>query len=63
MCDAVVLAADPLPNRTIDGAVLPGSAQVTFVQPAAPRDAGERFDAARRAATEWLDAAGKVVLA
>ena len=63
MCDADVLAADPLPSRNIDGAVLPGSAQVTFVQPVAPRDAGERFDAARRAASEWLDAAGKVVLA
>jgi hypothetical protein len=63
MCDAVVLAADPLPSRNIDGAVLPGSAQVTFVQPVAPRDAGERFDAARRVASEWLDAAGKVVLA
>jgi Pyridine nucleotide-disulphide oxidoreductase len=62
-CDAVVLAADPLPNRNIDGAVLPGSAQVTFVQPAAPRAAGERFDAARRAAGEWLEAAGEVVLA
>jgi hypothetical protein len=60
-CDAVVLAADPVPNRNVDGAVLPGSARVTFVQPAGPADAGLRFDAARQAAGEWLDATGKVV--
>lgn len=61
-CDAVVLAADPVPNRNVDGAVLPGAAGVTFVQPAAPLDVGGRFDAARRAASEWLRATGKVVL-
>ena len=32
-CDAVVLAADPVPSRNVDGAVRPGSPGVTFVQP------------------------------
>jgi hypothetical protein len=58
-CDAVVLAADPVPNRNIDGAVLPGSPGVTFVQPVAPDDIAGRFGAARRAAAAWLGATGK----
>jgi hypothetical protein len=61
-CDAVVLAADPVPSRNIDGAVLPGSDHVTFIQPAAPRDIGGRLAAAQRAACEWLRATGKVVV-
>jgi flavin-dependent dehydrogenase len=55
-CDAVVLAADPVPNRNVDGAVLAGSPGVTFVQPTAPGDLSGRFSAARRAAAEWLSA-------
>jgi hypothetical protein len=58
-CDAVVLAADPVPNRNIDGAVLPGSPGVTFVQPVAPDDLAGRFGAARRAAAEWLGLTGE----
>ena len=60
-CDAVVLAADPVPNRNVDGAVRPGSPGVTFVQPTSPYDVAERFAAARGAAREWLRATGKVV--
>jgi hypothetical protein len=60
-CDAVVLAADPVPNRNVDGAVLAGSPGVTFVQPTSPYDAAGRFGAARRAAREWLCATGKVM--
>jgi hypothetical protein len=55
-CDAVVLAADPVPNRNIDGAVLTGSPGVTYVQPVSPHDIAGRFDSARHAAREWLDA-------
>lgn len=53
-CDGVVLAADPVPNRNIDGAVLPGSPRVTYVQPVSPQDILGRFDAARRMARGWL---------
>ena len=42
-CDAVVLAADPVPNRNVDGAVRPGSPGVTFVQPATPYDVAGLF--------------------
>jgi hypothetical protein len=59
-CDAVVLAAGPVPNRNVDGAVRPGSPGVTFVQPASPHDIAGRFGAARCAAREWLRATGKV---
>jgi len=57
----VVLAADPVPNRNVDGAVLAGSPGVTFVQPASPPDVAGRFAAARCAAREWLSATGKVM--
>jgi hypothetical protein len=60
-CDAVVLAADPVPNRNVDGAVRPGSPGVTFVQPASPHDIAGRFGAARCAAREWLRTTGKVL--
>jgi hypothetical protein len=53
-CDGVVLAGDPAPARNIDGAVLPGAAGVTFVQPLTPLDPAGRFDAARDAARRWL---------
>jgi hypothetical protein len=53
-CDGVVLAGDPAPARNIDGAVLPGAAGVTFVQPLTPLDPAGRFHAARDAAHRWL---------
>ena len=58
-CDGVVLAGDPAPARNIDGAVLPGAAGVTFVQPLTPLDPAGRFDAARDAAHRWLRTTGK----
>ncbi len=53
-CDGVVLAGDPVPARNIDGAVLPGAAGVTFVQPLVPLDPVGRFHAAQDAARRWL---------
>jgi hypothetical protein len=53
-CDGVVLAGDPVPARNIDGAVLPGAARVTFVQPLTPPDPAGRFRAAQEAARRWL---------
>jgi len=53
-CDGVVLAGDPAPARNIDGAVLPGAAGVTFVQPLTPPDPAGRFRAAQDAARRWL---------
>jgi hypothetical protein len=53
-CDGVVLAGDPAPARNIDGAVLPGAAGVTFVQPLTPSDPAGRFHAAQEAARRWL---------
>jgi pyruvate/2-oxoglutarate dehydrogenase complex dihydrolipoamide dehydrogenase (E3) component len=57
-CDAVILAADPRPNRNIEGALLDGSDGVTFLQPIRPHGPVERHNAGRAAAQAWLDANG-----
>lgn len=59
-CDGLVLAADPVPNRNIDGAVLPDSPSVTFIQPLTPHDPASRYRAARAVARQWLHTNGKV---
>lgn len=53
-CDAVVLAADPRPNRNVEGALLEGSTGVTFLQDVAPTGFPDRFLAGRAAARLWL---------
>lgn len=58
VCDAVILAADPQPNRNINGALLDGDPAVTFVQGAAPRIPEDRYRAGHDAARAWLDAHG-----
>lgn len=59
-CDAVVLADQPVANRNVDGAVLPGSAGVTFVQPVTPIGGPARYDNAHQVATAWLAGRRKV---
>ena len=54
-CDAVVLAADPRPNRNIEGALAEGAPAVTFHQPLRPYGARQRYELAVRSAREWLD--------
>lgn len=61
-CDAVILAADPVPNRNVDGAVLDDSDGVTFVQPLSPADHVARFHAAQATARQWLHAQEEVAL-
>lgn len=58
VCDAVVLAADPRPNRNIEGALLEESTGVTFFQPVDPSEPVARYQAAQRAAQEWLSTNG-----
>ena len=53
-CDAVVLAADPRPDRTIEGALAEGAPAVTFHQPLRPYGARQRYELAVRSAREWL---------
>ena len=53
-CDAVVLAADPRPNRDIDGALAEGAPAVIFHQPLRPYGARQRYELAVRSAREWL---------
>ena len=53
-CDAVVLAADPRPNRNIEGALAEGAPAVTFHQPPRPYGARRRYELAVRSAREWL---------
>jgi D-hydroxyproline dehydrogenase subunit alpha len=53
-CDAVVLAAPGRPLRNVDGAVLPGSAGVTFVQPDGANMSVDAVVAAARAAAAEL---------
>jgi hypothetical protein len=52
-CDAVVIAAPSRPQRDVDGAILPGSAGVTFVQPGGA-DVDAVVSAARAAAADLL---------
>jgi hypothetical protein len=59
-CDAVVLAADPRPNRNIAGALTEGAPAVTFHQPLRPYGAAQRYELAMRAARAWLAANGPV---
>ena len=55
-CDAVVLAADPRPDRTVEGALAEGAPAVTFHQPLRPHGARQRYELAVRSAREWLAA-------
>jgi hypothetical protein len=55
-CDAVVLAADPVPNRNIDGAITAPTEGVTFAQPLSPWSCEERLEVGRHTAEEWLRA-------
>lgn len=54
-CDAVVLAADPAPNRNVEGALLEGAPAVTFHQPLRPYAAARRYELAVRAAQSWIE--------
>lgn len=53
-CDGIVLAETPMPNRNVDGAVLPTAVDVTFVQPIAPTECHARFANGARIAETWL---------
>jgi glycine/D-amino acid oxidase-like deaminating enzyme len=53
-CDAVLLAADPRPNRNVAGALVEPSAGVTFIQPTGPADPVIRHELGRKAAQNWL---------
>jgi hypothetical protein len=59
-CDGIVLAEQPVPNRNIDGAVLTGAQDVTYVQPLTPTGFQARFDDAQRVASAWLETHRKV---
>lgn len=59
-CDGIVLAEQPVPNRNIDGAVLTGAQDVTYVQPLIPTGFQARFDDAQRVANAWLETHRKV---
>ncbi|WP_182883248.1 FAD-dependent oxidoreductase [Microbispora sp. H10949] len=52
-CDAVILAAGPLPNRNVDGALAEGAPHVTFVQPLDARGIAPRAQAGRAIAAHW----------
>jgi hypothetical protein len=58
-CDAVVLAADPKPNRNVDGALVEGTPAVTFHQPVLPHAAAERYEFAVQEARKWLEVNGE----
>lgn len=60
-CDAIVLAADPRPNRSIEGALSEGASGVTFHQPTAPEGFDQRVEAARSAARSWMSTPGGVL--
>ena len=53
-----MLAADPRPNRNIEGALLDGSTGVTYLQPVNPPGPVARYQAAQQAAREWLTTNG-----
>jgi hypothetical protein len=53
-CDAIILAADPRPNRNIEGALLNGAPGVTYLQPIRPYGPSDRYHAGQQAAREWL---------
>ena len=53
-CDAVVLAADPRPDRNIEGALAEGAPAATFHQPLRPYGARQRYELAVQSAREWL---------
>jgi hypothetical protein len=58
-CDAVVLAADPAPNRNVEGALLEGAPAVTFHQPLRPHAAAQRYELAVRAAQSLINLRGR----
>jgi hypothetical protein len=55
-CDAVLLGDDPRPVRNVAGAVLPGAAAVTYVQPAAVGGAVAAAAAGAAIARAWVAA-------
>ena len=57
-CDAVILAADPRPNRNVEGALCDGAPGVTFLQPTRPHRPAGRYQAGRAAARDWLSTNG-----
>ena len=60
LCDAVVLAAAPRPNRNVSGALLDGDTGVTFLQPTQPHSPLDRYQAGRAAAQAWFDTNGEL---
>jgi NADPH-dependent 2,4-dienoyl-CoA reductase/sulfur reductase-like enzyme len=61
ICDAVVLAGDPQPNRNVDMQGSVDARAVTFHQPVAPVRFEERVAAARAIARQWINTSGAVV--
>ncbi|WP_158604408.1 FAD-dependent oxidoreductase [Nocardioides mangrovicus] len=57
-CDALVLAADPRPNRNVVGALTEDDPNVLFHQPTQPTSPRLRYDAAARATRSWLQTIG-----
>ena len=59
-CDALILAADPTPNRNVTGALVEGTPGVTFHQPTLPVKLEDRFEAGIHAARSWISTNGGV---
>jgi hypothetical protein len=59
-CDALVLAADPRPNRNVTGALTEGDDNVVFHQPARPLGPEDRFQAGAHAMRTWLQTSGGI---
>ena len=59
-CDALVLAADPRPNRNVTGALTEGDDNVVFHQPARPVGPEDRFQAGAHAMRTWLQTSGGI---
>ncbi|WP_377644960.1 FAD-dependent oxidoreductase [Oryzobacter terrae] len=57
-CDAVILAADPRPNRNVEGALLDGASGVTYLQPTQPLSVQGRYAAGLVATKAWLEKNG-----
>lgn len=59
-CDALILAADPRPNRNVVGALSEGDRNVVFHQPVGPHGPKDRFQAGADAARRWLERSGGI---
>jgi len=57
-CDALLLAADPQPNRNVTGALIEGAPGVTYHQPTLPVGPDDRFEAGAQAARHWINTSG-----